>query len=254
MTIQWGYHQFSVFTSSLEVHIYCTLYTHIQGHFHYSQLVSCSYCICYFAPSLVPFLSFHKCCWGPAAKSQSLQGSSTAFEGMDHSLKTRSCSGLFLRERAKVHKTADHCTITRRSQCLTPHHLETLARSLTRDRNCSSVQFVRSSPSQDRLLLHVWFGTSSFHICALYPVFGDLKPHTGGFLYIVAHKTSYVSVGFTVTVKFKKWLNSLFASFVVAKSLSATLQIKSMFFDSLLLKLQSANFTHQAQPGVFGAY
>lgn len=119
------------------------VHTHIQGHFHRSQSVSCSHCICYFAPSHdALFVQF----------SQSLQGSSSAFEGMDHFLKTRLFSGLYFL-RAKVHETTDHCTIMRRSQCLTPHHLETLVRSLIR-KLCLS-QFVRSSPGQDSSLLHV---------------------------------------------------------------------------------------------------
>lgn len=50
-------------------------------------------------------------------------------------LETRPRLGLLLR--AKVQGTADRCTITRRSQCLTPHHLETVARSLTWESNRS---------------------------------------------------------------------------------------------------------------------
>lgn len=58
--------------------------------------------------------------------------------------------------RAKARGTADHCTITRRSQCLTPHLLETVARRATAADPVSEI----SSGS----------GLVSLHFCDLGPV------------------------------------------------------------------------------------
>lgn len=75
----------------------------------------------------------------------------------------------------------NHCTIMRRSQCLTPHHLETVARSLTWERNRSWSNVLDQLRVRTGHISFLWFGTSPFHICTvpLYTVKEGLKPHTG---------------------------------------------------------------------------
>lgn len=157
------------------MHIYCTR-THTQILFHYSRSVSCSYCICYICSMPCFFFFISSSSFGPfRAIPLGLK---------NYFLEAMPCLGNFISFfffpcfcflRAKVHGTADHCTITRRSQCLTPHHLETVARSLTRESNCSSITYVKSAAGQDGSFLHVWFGTSPFHICALHTVLEDFE-------------------------------------------------------------------------------
>lgn len=56
----------------------------------------------------------------------------------------------------------------RRSQCLTPHHLETVARSLTRESNRSWSSVYAQLQVRTGHVSFLWFGTSPFHICAVY--------------------------------------------------------------------------------------
>lgn len=78
-----------------------------------------------------------------------------------------------------------HCTITRRSQCLTPHHLETVVGSLKRKSHCSLIQCIRSASGRTSSILHVCDSGPVHFISVLNileAVLEDLKPHAGGFV------------------------------------------------------------------------
>lgn len=227
------------------VHIYFPLYTHrhsdTQVNYHDSQSV------------FLFLISFHKSCWNGAAAclTQSLQSGSAGFEGMDRSLEIRPCLGLFcvcfsfISLRAKVQGTADHCTTTRRSQCLTPHHLETVARSLTWESNCSLIQYVRWAPGQDGSLLHVCDLGPVHFMSVLYVQSQKTWSSILVVAYVLSHKLHFHKCNLTILMQ--EMTKLTFSSSVVADCLSATLLINSMVFGSLLLKGHSTNFTHEVQ-------
>lgn len=121
----------------------CLLYlVLIKIHFQCSQSISCCYyCLLHFSilwyspVSMIKFpqtlLESYTSVFYPVSSEQF----HWVWRNVSLFLGELRCFFFFLR--ASVQGTADHCTITRRCQCLTPHHLETVATSLTQESNGS---------------------------------------------------------------------------------------------------------------------
>lgn len=170
------------------MYIYCTCTLYIKIYFQYTHSVCCCCCyICYIAPSrFFSWFSFHKHCWDRAAAcpTQSLQNRSTGFEGMVHYFQKWGpvffVFFFFLISflRARVQGTADHCTIMRHSQCLTPHHLENCGEELDVGKLPQLIQLqVKTGHSS-----HIWDQSISYEYCMfiIYTVWEDFKTGTAG--------------------------------------------------------------------------
>lgn len=81
----------------------------------------------------------------------------------------------------KVQGTSEHCTIMRRCQCLTPHHLEAVARSVTavKENKGSWFQYVGAAPALGQDRSHSWrLGPVHFMYVHCIQSKWKLKPYT----------------------------------------------------------------------------